>query len=131
MKKTILGLLIFTLSSCDSKNNDSMNGFIIPYSACRQVPNVIPTNSFNCPGAEGTWNNYEVRRNNGGVVTSLLIWCGGSVDDHPMNQSEYDMVFVAGGDISNNDFKLGFDCASGSTTATGNGDTTENIWQKH
>lgn len=117
--------MVVGLSACSPKSLSGKSG---PFSACEQVPDLTPIAIHNCPGANGTWNNYEVKKDSNGTVISVEVWCGGSDQDHPSSQAEYDANIVPASNVSNNDYKSGSNCVSASNAIVS--ETILNIWQK-
>lgn len=128
MKSLVAVFSMFVFVGC-SQGSSGGNGPTSDYASCESLPSGSPVDQNICPGAVGTWNNYEIKENSSGVVTSFKVWCSGTDEDHPENQADYDGYMVPGGSTSNSDFKLGSDCASGSSE-DGALNRTVNIWQK-
>lgn len=131
MIKNILILSgMFCLTACGSSNSNSGGGSpAANYAACEQLPSGSAVTQNPCPGAVGTWNNYEVVKNSAGNVTSFKLWCGGTDGDHPATQMDYDSYMIPGGNTSGADYVVHSDCASGSSEDVLNKQTF-NIWQK-
>ena len=133
LKKMCALILFFGLTACvpnsDSGNGGTTGSPTSNYASCEALPAGSPMAQNPCPGAVGTWNNYEIEKDSSGMVTSYKLWCGGTVEDHPSTQSEYDMYMIPGGNTSNNDFKSGSDCVSGSNQDS-SGAKIVNIWQQ-
>lgn len=129
MKYVFLITLSILLGSCAKPGNDYTPVPLPQYSACEQLPSGTPAPQFNCPGADGTWNNYLVRTDGSGNVVTYELWCGGSTEDHPANQGDYDLL-IPPGNTTNSDYVVTSDCASGSSVDTSSGAETINIWQR-
>ena len=119
--------LVF-LSSCVPASSGGGSGPTTAYSSCESLPFDTPVEQNPCPGSSGTWNSYLIEKDNTGAIISYELWCGGTEQDHPTTQIDYDNMSPLG-NTSNNDFKMGSDCASGSSRDSSSY-TTTNIWQK-
>lgn len=132
--KLIIPMILLSLTACGPSNSGGGNGGTnnpsSDYASCEALPQVSATaqGSF-CPGGVGTWNNYEAKIDASGTVTSFKLWCGGTDEDHPSDQSEYDSYMIPMGNTSSADFKAGSDCVSGSSEDASQ-NRTVNIWQQ-
>lgn len=131
MKKIFFALFVILASCAPEKDSSESSGGSsqgAAYATCAQVPSSPTPTSHNCPGASGTWNNYEIIKNSSGAVSSVELWCGATDQDYPATQTEYNSTMVSSGYTSNEDYKSDIDCASGSNTSASG--TIINIWQK-
>lgn len=132
MKIILVVILSLFGVACDPLGGDSSSSkkqAAAAYLSCEAVPSGAVTDHFGCPGAAGTWNNYEVKINSNGDVISIDLYCGGGDNEHPTDQAGYD-GYVGVGETSNSDYKSSADCVSGTRTEDSTGDITANIWQK-